>query len=72
MHFSWLIYRGTFKSLKKQGGEIMQSIKITITTGNSPSIVITELKTDSQEDKRKAALAYLDAMFKPVIKEVSK
>mgnify|MGYP003585345268 CR=1 FL=1 len=50
----------------------MQSIKITITTGSSPSIVITELKPQRQEDKRKAALAYLDAMFRPVIKEVGK
>lgn len=50
----------------------MKSIKITITNGSSPSIVITELKPESREDKRKAALAYLDAMFKPVIREVSK
>lgn len=50
----------------------MQTIKITITTGNSPSIVITEQKTVDKEAKRKQALAYLDALFKPVIKEVGK
>lgn len=50
----------------------MQSIKITITTGSSPSIVITERKPESQEAKRKAALAALDAMFKPVLSEGSK
>ncbi len=50
----------------------MKSIKITITTGSSPSIVVTEIKPENKEDKRKDALAYLDAMFRPVIKEVSK
>lgn len=50
----------------------MQTIKITITTGKSPSIEITELKPVDKDAKRKQALAYLDALFKPVLKEVGK
>ncbi|CQR75093.1 hypothetical protein SOV_35960 [Sporomusa ovata DSM 2662] len=46
----------------------MKTITITITGGSSISIVIKEQKPDeSKEAKRKAALAYLDAMFKPVL-----
>ena len=48
----------------------MQTIQITITSGKVASVVIREQKEVSEEAKRKAALAYLDAMFKPVIKNV--
>lgn len=48
----------------------MKTIMITITGGSSTSIVITEQKTEDKEAKRKEVLAYLDAMFKPVLKDV--
>jgi len=50
----------------------MKTITITISDGNPASIVITEQKPVDNEAKRKAALAYLDAMFKPVLKEMGK
>jgi hypothetical protein len=50
----------------------METIRITITSENPASIVITKQRTVNKEEKRKAALAWLDAIFKPVIKEVSK
>ena len=50
----------------------MKTITITISGGNPASIVITEQKPVDKEAKRKEALAYLDAMFKPVLAEARK
>lgn len=47
----------------------MKTITITISGGSPASIVIKELKP---VDKRKEALAYLDAIFKPVLGEEKK
>lgn len=50
----------------------MKTITITISGGSPESIVITEQKPVDNDAKRKAALAYLDAMFKPVLKGAGK
>lgn len=47
----------------------MKTITITITGTNPASIVITEQKSVDKEAKRKATLAYLDALVKPVLGE---
>ena len=50
----------------------MKTITITISGANPASIVIKEQKPLDEDARRKAALAYLDAMFKPVLKEMGK
>lgn len=49
----------------------MQTIRITITT-DLPTVMIAEQKVKDQEAARKAAMAALDDMFRPVLKAARK
>lgn len=55
MPISWLIYRGTFYSLKKEGGDKMQTIRITITTPIPVNIVVKECTPEKQSANEKLA-----------------
>ncbi|MDR3565540.1 MAG: hypothetical protein P4N59_29450 [Negativicutes bacterium] len=50
----------------------MSTIRITITSEKTADVVITEQRPEAISAKRKEALAQLDALFKPVLKNTGK